>query len=761
MSGPLEALRVIDCSRGTAGTRASGILADLGADVIWVEPPGGDPFREACAIPYSVFNRGKRSIVLDLRSDAARARLFELLGTADVFIESWRPGVADRLGVGYASLHARFPRLVFASISGFGTDGPERDLAGYEALVQARVGVMGEQVGHRSGPIYEALPFASIGAAYLALIGVLAALYRLNEDGVGRRVETSLLDGALAYLSMMWGDRDDADVRPVLGVGAGRLIARTFRCQDDEYLGVHTAAVGGFSRAMKVIGVDDRIPPSPTGVDVGVRLTPEQIAIVTEEIPRIFASKPRAYWLERLLAADVCAIPELRPCGVFDEPQARHNRMVALLDDPVLGRVEQVAPPARFPAFPDPVLRPAPRAGQHTDELLAEARALPARARGTAGRADLRPLLEGVKILDLGAFYAGPYSSRLLADLGADVIKLETTAGDPLRGIERPYRSAQAGKRALAVDLKDPALAPALAGLLAWADVVHHNMRPGAAERLGVGYEQVRAVNPRAVYLYAPGWGSTGPDARRQSFAPLLSGYAGVGYEVAGQFNPPLFPLGNEDPGNGLLGAVVALVALLHRQRTGLGQYVENPQLNATMAHMAHVVRRPDGTVLGAGRLDPLQRGTGALDRLYQTADGWICVVATGVRHREALGKLAGVDVTGLEFDALESLFAARPTARWLRDLAEAGVPAAEPLPYNMAAFLRDARNRERGRSAELPHPTQGHVRELAVLVRVSDAAVPPHRLAPELGQHTDEILGWLGYSAAQIAELRARRAAR
>jgi crotonobetainyl-CoA:carnitine CoA-transferase CaiB-like acyl-CoA transferase len=759
-------LRVIDGSRGTAGTRAGGILADCGADVIWVEPPGGDPFRETCAVPYSVFNRGKRGIVLDLRDDAGRARLLELLATADVFIESWRPGVAERLGIGWEAVHAQLPGLVYASISGFGADGPHRDLHGYEALVHARVGVMGEQVGHRSGPIYEALPFASIGAAYLALIGVLAALYRRGQDDLGRHVETSLVDGALAYLSMMWGDRDDAEAKPVLGVGAGRLIARTFRCAGDEYLGVHTGAVGAFSRLMKVLGVDDRIPPNATGIDMGVPLTPEQVAIVTEEIPRIFASRPRAHWIERLLAADVCAIPELRPCEALDEPQARHNRMVVELDDPLLGRVQQVAPPARFPAFPEPALRPAPTVGQHTEEVLAELGRIPVRLHPARGRApDPRPLLDGVKILDLGAFYAGPYSSRLLADLGADVIKLETIAGDPLRGIERPYRSAQAGKRALAVDLKDRALAPALAKLLEWADVVHHNMRPGAAERLGVGYEQVRAANPRAVYLYAPGWGSTGPDARRQSFAPMMSGYAGVGYEVGGQFNPPLFPLGNEDPGNGLLGAVAVLIGLLHQQRTGQGQYIENPQLNATLAHMAHAVRRPEGTVLGAGRLDPLQRGVGPLDRLYETADGWLCVVALREAQERALRNLAGIDSRELEGEVLaerlEAFFRARKTADCLRELAAAGVPAAEPLPYNMTAFLRDPANRASGRAAELPHPRQGHVRELAVLLRASEAAVPAHRLAPELGQHTDAILAWLGYTRGQIAELRARRAAR
>ena len=117
----------------------------------------------------------------------------------------------------------------------------------------------------------------------------------------------------------------------------------------------------------------------------------------------------------------------------------------------------------------------------------------------------------------------------------------------------------------------------------------------------GLDYESVRAVNPSLVYLHAPGWGSSGPFALRQSFAPMLSGYVGVTYEIAGQFNPPLPPAANEDPGNGLLGAVAMLLALLHRSRTGQGQFVENPQLNATMGHMAHAVRRPDGTVIGGG----------------------------------------------------------------------------------------------------------------------------------------------------------------
>ena len=135
MPGPLEGLRVVDCSWGAAGPRATGMLADDGADVIWVEPPAGDPWRRALPAAASVFNRGKRSRVLDLTRPDGRDAVCELVAAADVFVESWRPGIADRLGVGYAVLHERNPALVYCSISGFGVDGPRRDVPGHEALV--------------------------------------------------------------------------------------------------------------------------------------------------------------------------------------------------------------------------------------------------------------------------------------------------------------------------------------------------------------------------------------------------------------------------------------------------------------------------------------------------------------------------------------------------------------------------------------------------------------------------------------------------
>ena len=776
-SGPLAGLRVVDCSWGTAGPRATGMLADYGADVIRVEPPGGDPYREELAVAYSVFNRGKRSITLDLRDDHDRGTLLRLIDSGDVFVRSWRPGVAERLGLGYDTIHRLSSSVVCCSITGFGAEGPFRDLPGYESIVHAVIGTMGEQAGHREGPIFEGLPFASVGAAYLALIGILSALYRQADDGLGRHVETSLLDGALAFLSMVWGNADGDSAR--IATGSRRLISRTYLCAGEEYIGVHTGAVGAFGRLMKTLGLDDRIPPSENGLDMGIPLTSEEQFILDGEIHDIFASRSRQEWEEKLRDADVCAIPVLHPGEVFDAPQAVHNDMVTTVEDPVLGAVEQVAGPLRFSAA-GRVTRPAPApaCGQHADVILTELRQPhPDAATRPAARPKPdggRPLLDGVKILDMGAFYAGPYACRLLADLGADVIKLEPPAGDPMRGIARVFRSSNAGKRSIAVNIKDPAAGAALRRLIEWADVVHHNMRPGVAERLGVGYEQMARVNPDVIYAYAPGWGSTGPFAGRQSFAPLLSGYVGASFEVAGQFNPPLWPLGNEDPGNGLLGAIGILMALVHRQRHGTGQLLENPQLNAGMALMAHVVRRPDGTVLDTGRLDPMQTGVSALERLYETADGWLLLAAVTEREFEALGKALAIDLrSDARFATREarrdndyqlsqvigSAFASGNTARWLGALRSAGVPAVPPAGYNNVRFMRDPDNVATGRAAECAGPDGRMVREVALLLRVSDAETVPHRLAPGLGEHTGRILGWAGYGAGEIAELRSRGA--
>jgi crotonobetainyl-CoA:carnitine CoA-transferase CaiB-like acyl-CoA transferase len=732
--GPLAGLRVIDCTRGLAGCFGTGLLADYGADVIRIEPPAGDPFQ---SIGYKVGNRSKHTESLDLKGREGLTRLHELLGAADLFVHSWRPGVAERLGLGYDELHARYPALVFGAISGYGPDDERR---GYEGPVQAAVGMMAEQCGFRSVPIYGGVPFACFGAGYLLAIGAMAALCRRQRDGRGRRVETSLLDGALVYLAMMWLDSDVPAPYPKQD-DPFRALAKAFQCGDGRWLGVHTGAVGAFNRCMDAVGLGEAFAVSD-GRDLGAPLTPEQHRLILDELPKIFASRNRDEWLQTLLAADVCAIPVLDPGEIFDEPQALHNDMVVTVQDAELGPLTEVGIAAKFSRTPAAVS--ASVAWTATEAAL-EAAPTPA--------AEAAPLA-GVKILDLGAYYAGPFGSRLLAGLGAEVIKLEPPGGDPLRGLDRAFFAAAQNKRSIAVDLKTAEGVAIGRRLAAWADVVCHNMRPGVAERLGLDDAAVRASNPSVIYAWSPGWGATGPDAMRQGFAPLYSGYAGVMMEVAGAGNPPIMPIGNEDTGNGLLGALAILMALYHRSRTGEGQAVLHPQLNATMVHMMHIVRNEGGQLLGRSTLDSEQLGLTPLQRLYRTRDGWLCIHATEAQWLELRRILEVAAAQQPDAGAIAKAMASRDSAEILMALRESGIAAEIPKGENWQAFLNDKANWRDGRVLVSDHPRLGSVRELGQFMRISDSAPALSYRAPLIGEHSREILLQLGYDEAQIAAL-------
>ena len=770
MSGPLTGVRVIDLGAIPSGHRATSLLADYGADVIAIEPRGGDSRRQD-KVSYAVFNRNKRSVILDPIEDIATLRT--LLSTSDVVLETYRPGQAAKLGLDYRTLHSSFPGLVYCSVSAYGVPRLDRLLPQYEPLVHAVAGTMGEQMGHRDGPIFEAIPFASIGAAYLAVIGVLAALYRRTSDGRGRYVETSLQDGLLAFMAMYWGVSGGAAKEPgsshrSTGVKSRtRAITGIFCCADGEYIGVSTGAVGAFSRLMQVLGLDEKIQPALSEQETAAPLSWEERELLDERVPQIFAGRTRSEWMDELLGADICAIPQCRQGEIFDDPQASKNGMVVTIADDELGTVEQVGPPIRFRGFRMVPMRPAPRLGQHTEEVIGELEhPRPLYLMGH-GPAHVGELLSDVRVLDLGAFLAGPYSSRLLADLGADVIKLEPPRGDPLRAYGKMFRAAQANKSSIAMDLRMEASRPVLERLVQWANVVHHNMRPRVAERLGIDYESLRKFNPDIVYGYAPGWGTEGPNAHRQSLEPMMSGYVGAAYEAAGALNDPVYPICNSDMGNGLLGAVGMLIALLERKRSARGQAYQNPHLNAAMLQVAHIVRTADKKVVGANRLDPLQLGFGALDRLYETADGWICLSVRSDEEAAAVVSLldpeqqssfqTARDRSDRDYElgsSLRELFEDMSTSDALAMVLARGIPAVEPNMSGEAAIMSDPVHRKIGRVAEVLDAELGGVRETGRLVRVSDCAVSPHRLAPRLGAQTVSILRRVSCDEATIGEL-------
>ncbi|HXC41262.1 MAG TPA: CoA transferase, partial [Burkholderiales bacterium] len=739
----LSGLRIVDLTRGIAGPVATMLCADNGADVIRVEPPGGDPYRSLPA--YHVWNRGKRSVIGDLKSAAGREFLLSLLATADLLIESFRPGTLERLGLGEAELRRRLPHLVVVSISGYGLDHPRRDEPAYEGLVDAWLGLQDEQQGARSGPHYNALPVSSYGAAFLAVIGGLAALRARSITGRGQRVDTSLADGAVLLNTMNWYWSERCCDKGKTTPPTGRLFMRNLlqlgglRCGDGKYMQLHTGPVGKWQEAMALLGLADRVPRLAPGEERSP-LGREEAEVVEREVPRIIAGKPRAHWLELFARADIAALPVDDSGVIYNDPQVVLEGTVVTMHDPDLGAIRVVGPVLKCPQAPPRVTRPAPRAGEHDAEVRDELSDLPARTAAVPVSAHgkmLRHPLQGIRILDFGAFFAGPYGARILADLGADVIKVETPAGDAMRGSDGPFRAAQRGKRDLAVDLKSKEGQAIVHELVAAADIVTHNMRPGAAERLSLEYARLAAIKPDLVYLYAPGFGSTGPSVHLQAFAPMLSGMAGVMSQAAGPGNKPCYTVTNEDFVNGCLGAVWMLMGLAHRDRTGRGVYLEGSLLNSTLLMACEAIVDTAGKPLYRFDVSSGQFGFGPLCRLYRSADGWLCMTAGTEREWRAVAKLPGLEAlardarfadamarrthAGALAGLLEAWFAARSTEAALAVLRRAGVPCEVPVASRNTSYFTDDDNVRLGRVVEYTHAKYGRARDMGHALRFSD----------------------------------------
>jgi crotonobetainyl-CoA:carnitine CoA-transferase CaiB-like acyl-CoA transferase len=757
MPGPLEGLTVLDSGWGAPTAIAGLILADFGARVIKVERPGGGP--DLTAVTRSTWDRGKWSIELDPRSERGRADLLGLLDAADVFIESYGAGRVPP-GLRYEDVHADRPALVYCSMTGYGRSGPWSDRPGFDALVAARFGATAEQLGHRPGPTFLGHPSISYVSGLMAAISILAAVRVRNLTGLGQLVDASVLDGLLAQSPMNWWYNEGglsylARTGETKGFGRTRLVTDVFRCRDGEYMMIHTGGAGSFKRAMDILGVGEGIRTVP-GLEMAEPLDDTEYHIAREVVPTRFLDRPRQEWLQRFQTADIAAQPVNRPCEVFDDDQVRHAGLIVAVEDPVHGTLRQVGPTATFSKTPADVPAPAPRLGQHNDRL-GDLTTAPARSAPT--RADVRLPLDGIRILDFSSFFATAYGGRLLSDLGADVIKVEAPSGDQLRPAPDPFEACQRGKRNFCVDLQSREGRAVVLDLVRTSDVVLHNLRPGKAERLGIGYDQLRAIRKDLVYCYFPGFGSSGPKAHMKSFAPLISGLSGLLYEGAGEGNPPIpRVMGNEDYYNGFLGAAVTLMALLHRDRTGIGQYVEQPQLHACLFAMTHHCRNSSGAALSSLTLDPEQLGWSPLYRIYRTSDGAVCIACVGARAfdrlRVALDLRAGRNDEGLATE-LENHFAALTEAEAFALLEKNSVPveivARDPFLPDFLWFPWPA---ETGRVFEQQHPQYGYLRELGMFSHLSETPGINKGPAALLGQHTGEILAELGYSDTRTREL-------
>lgn len=374
----LNGVRVVDLSRVLAGPFCGALLGDLGADVIKVEDPhAGDesrtwpPHREGESAGYLVNNRNKRGISVDLKRPEGVAIVKRLAGDADVLIENFRTGTMEEFGLGYASLAADNPRLVYCSVSAFGRTGPRADSAGYEALMQAFSGIMSITGEPGGAPVRCGVSFLDLTTGILCALGVMTALHHRTQTGRGQRVDGSLLETALGLLNFQAeGYLLAGTVPKALGSAHPSLSPyRNFRCRDGQWIFIAGANDRLWKRLVSALGLDWMAsdPRFSTNVDRVKHRT-----LLEQTVGEAIGSHDREALLERLDEAGVPATPVNTVDQVLNDAQMATRTVIRRMHHPVLGDIPVVGMPISFSGIDPAVRRHAPRRGEHTDEVLAE-----------------------------------------------------------------------------------------------------------------------------------------------------------------------------------------------------------------------------------------------------------------------------------------------------------------------------------------------------------------------------------------------------
>jgi formyl-CoA transferase len=376
-SGALAGLRIVDLTQVMAGPFCTMLLADLGADVIKIEPPNGDSTRTMPGAvgtdspSFNAVNRGKRSVVLNLKTKEGVEAVKTLARTADVFVENYRPGVMETLGLDYASLSAINPRLVYASISGYGQTGPDRNKGGFDLVAQGVSGIMSVTGEPDGAPVKSGIPLTDLGAGLFATVGILAALESRHRTGRGQQVDTSLLDAGVGL--SVWEATQYFSGRGIperLG-SAHRMSApyQAFRCADG-FITIGGANDRTFHRICDVLGHPEWRDMAEFKTD-GMRI--RNRVDLAGRIEAITKSQPRAHWLVLFEANNIPCGPINDYAQVFQDPQVIARELVVDVEHPTLGAIKSLGSPIKLSVTPPDVKRRAPLLGEHTDEVLSEA----------------------------------------------------------------------------------------------------------------------------------------------------------------------------------------------------------------------------------------------------------------------------------------------------------------------------------------------------------------------------------------------------
>ena len=808
MAGPCSGLTVLDFSWGMPGTLATTVLADFGAEVIKVEPPTGDPFRSHPS--WLAWNRGKKSIILDLETSEGREYAQALARRADVIVESLRPGESQRIGIDYETLSRINPRLVYCSVTGFGQKGRLKNLKDYEGIIAAKCGRMSTWGGQldRPGPVYAAVQTATWAASQGAVRGILGALRLRDRLGRGQWVQTSVLQGMIPYyggrqISTFFARKDparfppvspNAQTQPNLGyipvrTKDGRWLQHANIQFSPRLLHAHLRAIG-----LGWVLEDERFKNTSA-------LTAENQEALRELILERMQEKTVDEWMDIYVKdGDVAAEPFLHTVEAMQHEQFVHNRHVVEINDPRVGPMKIVGLLADLTDTPGEVGGPAPNMGQHTEEVLSGMSerepmfVAGVSNKGGNGHAPLHPLGD-ITVLDFSTVIAGPYGAVMIADMGARVIKVDATPGRGMPGVGvvnlnniRTY----SGKECIRADLQTEEGRELIHKLIAKADVLLHNFRPGVPDRLGIDYETCRRINPRLVHVYVGAYGATGPQSRRPGAHPLPGALFGGALRQAGRAMPPptYQPMsmgevketsrrmmraneGNPDPNSSQAVGTAIMLGLWDRERTGRGQAIQVTMMcaNAWANHdeAYDYVGRPPYAIP-----DAECHGLHALYRLYEAKEGWVflaCLYEEEWRRfchtvgrtdlltdpRFASAARQGHDEELIA--QLSKLFATRTAEDWEDLLTAQDVACVRVADSDEEFFLDDSHSKDNELAVEVEDesPRFGKYVRNGGIVHFSEM-LGSYRVAPYPGEHTRAIMQEVGYSDEQIEDYRERR---
>ncbi|MGE4431283.1 MAG: CoA transferase [Sphingobium sp.] len=720
----VENLRVLDLGLGLAAALIARHFLQLGMQVDRWEP-ADEPFYRVYPA-YATLRRGARPIDADAVGAAIAQADIVIVGGEDY------PGL-DQPFDAHAISRAN-PRAIVIQLDG-GVDAEGNPVPAVDLLAQARSGLVFEHYSDR--PLAWALPGPSYGQFAQALIGAWAALLVREDEAAGQIVHASLQHGAamMCMPDRISFEHEDARSLAKIPYDVRQLI---FPARDGKYIQFAMQRPGALARTYAVLGIPGEVDPLDTGAK-RPDADPRDFFGDFELFDQYVREHDRDDLLKAFWANSIGADLVLEPGECWDDEQSTAN---AIIGEDETGH-RSVRSPIRFSTA-------AQAPGAH-------------RTPAANVRAEPRMPLAGKRVIAMGTFIAGPYVSRALVDLGADVIKVDGPGGDPNSKVYTAWVVSNSGKRSIVIDVKQPEGRDILLRLCRGADMIYNNFRPGVAERIGVDPATLRKVAPDAVTLECSAYGTTGPKSTFPGLDPISQAVTGIEVRNGGVGNPPIWirhPV--VDYTTGALGTIALLIASYEHRRSGLSVDAQVNLLNTAHFLMSELVQQPDGQFIGAPPIARHQLGYNPAERLYKASDGWLCISARApemVADLAAMFGFAAPDGTiSPECEAgIEEAVGQMPTQQALEALAANNVWAA-PAPRYTGAIDDDPAAVRAGLFADVSDPHFGRIVSTAPMFNLSRSPLAPVRRPPQIGENTHDILSEIGYSTAEIERFHARK---